>query len=100
MATIKVLGRYRSSFGSFEVGQMLDLPEEDAAWLLRDSPGSFTLVGFTEAFLSPPAGPASLDDDEDDEDDGFDPTGAMSTETALGLVVADRRARGGRRRAQ
>ena len=98
MATIKVLGRYRSNFGSFEVGQVLELPEEDAGWLLRDSPGSFRLVGSTEQTPDPP-GPASIDD-EDDEGDDFDPTGAMSSETASGLLAVDRRARGGRRRAQ
>ena len=96
MATIKVLGRYRSSFGSFEVGQVLELPEEDAGWLLRDSPGSFRLVGSAEQTPDPP-GPASIDD-EDDEGDDFDPTGAMSSVTASGLIAADRRARGGRRR--
>ena len=99
MATIKVLGRYRSSFGSFEVGQVLELPDEDAGWLLRDSPGSFRLVGSAEQTPDPP-GPASIDDEEDGEDDDFDPTGAMSTQTASGLVVPDRRGRGGRRRSE
>ena len=94
MATLRVLGRYRSSFGSYEVGQVLTLSDEDAAWLLRDSPGSFALAGSAAALAPPPVAAAPADEADDDEDD-FDPTGAMSTVTASGLVVPDRRGRGG-----
>lgn len=90
---LRVLGRYRSSKGSWEPGQEIQVLDELGEFLLRDSPGSFSLAG--AAAMPPVAAPA---DDEDDED--FDPTGAMSTETASGLVVPDRRARGGRRRDQ
>lgn len=104
MATLKVLGRYRSGLGSFEPGQVLtDLTDEAAELLLRDSPGSFAPAGAgTSPRVSAPASAqppqVAPDDDADDDEDDFDPTGAMSSETATGLVAPDRRARGGRRR--
>jgi hypothetical protein len=91
---LTVIGRYRSSFGSYEPGQELSLSDADAEFLLRDSPTSFALAGSAPAPAQ--AGPATSEFEEEEEDD-FDP-GAMSTETASGLVVPDRRARGGRRR--
>lgn len=102
--TLRVLGRYSSGVGSFEPGQVIDLSPDDEAFLLRDSPGSFTPVG-SAADLAPVAEPASApsaDEASDDEDEAdFDPNvGAMSTETASGLTVPDRRARGGRRRSE
>ena len=79
MAELRVLGRYRSGHGSFEPGQLLQLNDEQAEFLLRDSPSSFARVA------------APLSEPEPD-------LSAMSTETASGLVAPDRRARGGRRR--
>jgi hypothetical protein len=78
-----VNGRYRSSLGSYEAGQELHLDEETAALLLRDSPGTFTVKG--EPVVEPEPEP---------EPD----LSAMSTETETGLVVPDRRARGGKKR--
>ena len=71
-----VTGRYRSSHGSYEPGQVLDVTEADAEFLLRDSPSSFAKV-------------APVVSDEAPDDD-------MSEELATGLDVPDRRARGGR----
>ena len=100
MATLRVLGRYTSARGGpFEPGQMLELSDDDAAWYLRDSPGSFAPAGSAAALAPPPVAAAPADEADDDEDD-FDPTGAMSTVTASGLVVPDRRGRGGRRRTE
>ena len=73
MTTIlRVVGRYRSSLGSYEAGQELHLDDEAAAALLRDSAGSFESV--------------------------VPDLSAMSAETATGLKVPDRRFRGGVRR--
>ena len=96
MATLKVVSRYSSGLGSFEPGQVLELTDEQAALLLRDSPGSFVAAG-TAVRPAPPAATSTPEPDED-EDDTFDPTGAMSTETATGLTAPDRRGRGGSRR--
>lgn len=69
---LRVLGRYRSSLGSFEPGQLHDCTEEQAALLQRDSPGTFEVV---------------IDR----------PAGAVGAETVAGIdEVPDRRARGGR----
>ena len=116
---LTVLGRYRSSLGEFEPGQELSLSDEAAALLLRDSPGSFALAGsaappVTSQPASDPTGGQDVErhaqdhaneapehaasspeaDDAEEIEDDFDPTG----KTASGLVVPDRRARGGRRR--
>lgn len=81
MTTIlRATGRYRSSLGNFEEGQELHLDDEAASLLLRDSPGSFEVVGETS-----------------ESEPGPD-LSAMSTQTETGLVVPDRRARGGRQR--
>lgn len=95
-----VRSRYRSGRGSFEPGQELELTEDEGAFLLRDSPGSFALAGSAAAVTPRSAAePASTDEDEaEEDDDAFNPLGAMSTETASGLTVPDRRARGGQRR--
>ena len=71
-----VTGRYRSSHGSYEPGQVLDVTEADAEFLLRDSPSSFAK-----------AAPVVSDEAPDD---------AFSEELETGLDVPDRRARGGR----
>jgi len=90
MTTIlKVTGRYRSSLGSYEAGQELHLADEEAAALLRDSPGSFVVRG--ETIAEEPGPPDSEPEPEPD-------LTAMSTETETGIVAPDRRARGGRKR--
>jgi len=77
------VGRYRSGAGSWEPGQEVDVPDELAAFLLRDSPSSFT----TDAPGQERAPSAPAPDVSD-----------ISTTTASDLTVPDRRARGGRRR--
>lgn len=42
---LKVLSRYRSGLGDFTAGQLLHLPDEEARLLMRDSPGSFEVIG-------------------------------------------------------
>lgn len=76
-----VTGRYRSSHGSYEPGQVLDVTEADAEFLLRDSPSSFARE------KASPHAPVVSDEAPDDD---------MSEELATGLDVPDRRARGGR----
>ena len=73
MIKLLVLGDYSSSFGSFKAGQVLELDDNVAEFLLRDSPGSF------------------INDAEEKEPDAD----AFSAETATGLTAPDRRARGG-----
>lgn len=79
---LRVTGRYRSTarvsrpgtngvsfvdeFVSYEAGDVIDVADEVAEFLMRDSPGTFVADN------------------------------AMSTETATGIVANDRRARGGR----
>lgn len=70
------IGRYSSSLGTFGPGQVVDGRDELLEELLRDSRGSFRVDG-----------PASAPD-----------LSAMSEELPTGLVAADRRMRGGRRR--
>jgi len=84
------VSRYRSSVGSYESGQDVDVTEEVAGLLLRDSPGSFALPE-----------PARENPEPEPEAEMVpEPLteAAMSTETETGLVAPDRRARGGRRR--
>lgn len=64
------IGRYRSGPVAYEVGQVVDVPDAAGEFLLRDSPGSFTLD-------KPKA----------------------NSETASGLPAHDRHARGGHARA-
>jgi hypothetical protein len=41
---LKVVSPYKSSSTVYEVGQVLDLPDNMAAWLLRDAPGCFEVL--------------------------------------------------------
>lgn len=63
------IGRYRAGPVSYEAGQVVELPDAAGEYLLRDSPGSFTLE---------------------------EP--APNSETSSGLPAHDRRARGGHAR--
>ena len=80
MPLVRCISDYRSGAGEWLAGKEDVLSDEDAAFLLRDSPGSFEIVSATPENASPAD------------------YGAMSTETASGLTVPDRRARGGGRR--
>lgn len=73
MTQLRVLGRYRTADVSYEAGQVLDLKDEAAAYLMRDSPSSFEVI--------------------------VPKAGKVATETtASGLEAPDRRAREGRTR--
>ena len=75
---------YRSSWGEWAKGKTDTVSEEVGAFLLRDSRKTFEV----------------LDGQEEQgwkEEEGL---GAMSTLTQTGLVVPDRRARGGKRRSR
>jgi hypothetical protein len=80
---LKCVSRYRSSKGEYDVGQEIHLFANQAAALMRDSPGSFVRV---EDLL-----PAEVKKVADT---------ITNTETKEGMVAVDRRARGGRRRAK
>lgn len=93
---LRVLGHYSSSQGSYEPGQILDLSEEQAALLRRDSPGTFEVIyARTNETTGTDADAAP---DAPSDADAAPEIAAMSTETATGLVVPDRRMRGGRKR--
>lgn len=55
---LQVTGRYRSGYGSYEAGQVIDMTEEQAAILLRDSPGTF--IAYTETDTSVEAADRSM----------------------------------------
>jgi|ETNvirnome_2_300_1030623.scaffolds.fasta_scaffold15510_2 hypothetical protein len=77
MAVLKCVSNYSSSLGTFKKGDETDeLSADQAALLMRDSPGSFEEVV-----------PKAKDRVE-----------AVSEETASGAKAPDRRARGGRKR--
>jgi hypothetical protein len=80
---LRCVGRYRSAAGSYDLGVLIDCTDETGAFLLRDSPSSFVRV---DAGGAPAPAPS----------DTSAALGAMSTTTATGLTVPDRRARGGR----
>ena len=84
MPLIKCISRYRAGDVVWEEGKQDEVSDEAAAFLLRDSPGSFVIVGQT---IEAPAGP--------DVEEFVD---AHSTETETALIAPDRRARGGARR--
>ena len=75
-------GRYRSALGDYSEGQDVDVTDDVAGLLLRDSPGSFKIP--TPDNPEPVGEPLT--------------EAAMSTETQTGLTAPDRRARGGRKR--
>ena len=79
-------GRYRSALGDYNEGQDVDVTDDVAGLLLRDSPGSFKIPTPEKPELAPALEAAS------EAIDG------MSTETETGLTAPDRRAGGGRKR--
>ena len=88
------VSRYKSSLGSFVEGQDVDVNDERAGQLLRDSPGSFV-----PAVINPEPDPERVEPEPDPERVEPEPDlSAMSTETETGITAPDRRARGGRRR--
>lgn len=90
---LKCVGRYRSSAGEWNEGDELHCTAEYGAFLLRDAPTSFVVVDevpASETKGEPATGRSSVTGSPD--------LAAMSTETQSGLVVPDRRARGGKKR--
>jgi hypothetical protein len=71
---LRVRSRYRSGEVEYAEGTVIHVSEEMGAFLLRDSPGSFEEVR------------------------AADEPGVETAETATGMDVPDRRARGGLRR--
>lgn len=91
---LKCVSRYFSHWGSFKPGEIINVPDSDGEQILRSSPGSFEIVGTIEAEETPaPDIPAMPEPNALEE-----AVSAMSEETETGLVVPDRRARGGRKR--
>ena len=87
---LRCIGRYRSGAGDYSAGQVVDVADDVAEFLLRDSPGSFARDDGL---------PAIAEGSEVAGDSASEPDlSAMSTETATGLVTPDRRQRGGRLR--
>lgn len=84
MPLIKCLAPYRTQFVEWTAGKEEMVSDEEAEFLLRDSPGSFELVSARKGSDSPSSPDVDLS--------------AMSSKTETGLVVPDRRARGGQRR--
>ena len=78
---LNVHARYRTQAVSYAPGQVIDVTEAEAAHLMVDSPGTFSVAGAPAREV-----PAEPD------------LGAMSTDTATGLTAPDRRQRGGLRR--
>ena len=76
---------YRSSWGEWPKGKTDTVGDEVGEFLLRDSPGTFEVLDGQE---------------EQGREEVEERLGAMSTETQTGLVVPDRRARGGKRRSR
>ena len=76
---------YRSSWGEWPKDKTDTVSDEVGAFLLRDSPGTFEALDGQE---------------EQGREEIEERLGAMSTETQTGLVVPDRRARGGKRRSR
>jgi len=54
MVKLLVTNDYRSSLGEYRQGQVLELDDDRAALLLRDSPGSFLVYSETETGLDVP----------------------------------------------
>ena len=80
------VSRYQSSLGRWEPGADVDVSDDVAALLLRDSPESFT------DRVAPRTNPEPVAEDVREE------VAAMSTETVSDLVVPDRQMKSGRRR--
>ena len=80
------ISSFRAGPVSYEVGQAIDVSDEEGAYLLRCSPSSFRTGGTDRT--------AEVRKQAPDEPD----TSAMSTETQTGITAPDRRARGGAKR--
>ncbi len=74
---------YRTQSVAYVVGELIDVSDEEGELLLRESFAAFEKQGARAEKVK-----AEAPDEAD--------TSAMSTETATGLVVPDRRARGGK----
>ncbi len=79
---------YRTQSVAYVVGELIDVSDEEGELLLRESFAAFEKQK-TRAEKVKVEAPDEVDVVADN---------AMSTETATGLVVPDRRARGGRKR--
>lgn len=55
MARFRATQDYRSGLGDFTAGQEVDLPEDMAAHINRDSPGTLEPVAATRQIDAPPA---------------------------------------------
>lgn len=86
---------YRTQTVTYRVGEVIDVKDEEGAFLLRDSPGSFR-----EGDQDHTADVRKNAPDEPDAgaDDTEAKTAAISAETETGIKAPDRRARGGRKR--
>ena len=84
MPLIKCIAPYRTQTADWAVGKEDQVSDEEAELLLRDSPGSFVVVGQAPKAPADPDVEAFMD--------------AHSTETETALIAPDRRARGGARR--
>ena len=85
---LRCLSRYSSSLGSFKPGDVFDVPDRIGGEIMRSSPESFEEV-------RPAAGAGKESEPGSSEESAL---AAMSTETDTGLVVPDRRMRGGKLR--
>lgn len=80
---VKCVSPYTSNFGTFKVGQIIDVSDYMGGVLLRDSPGSFVEI---------------RPNPQEERAPEAEQVGAMSEETATGIVAPDRRQRRGRSR--
>ena len=86
---------YRTQAVAYKVGQVIDVKDEEGAFLLRDSPGSFRKGDpdhTADVRKNAPDEPDAGDDDAEAK------TAAISTETETGIKAPDRRGRGGKKR--
>ena len=100
MTQLKVKSRYRTQAIDYPEGMIIECTEAEAQALLDDSPGSFESVAEVPASNVGEAAaddlPAAADPVIEDEPEAEPDLAAMSTETATGLVVPDRKMRGGK----
>ena len=87
---LRAKSNYRSGWGEWRAGKEDTVSDEDGAFLLRDSPGTFEVVREGQG--------EGRQGEEGQEEQADERLTAMSTETMTGLTVPDRRYRGGRRR--
>ena len=102
MTQLKVKSRYRTQAIDYPEGMIVECTDAEAQALLNDSPGSFESVAEVPASN---VGEAAAADDLpvvaaepviEEEPEPEPDLSAMSEETATGLVVPDRKMRGGK----